>query len=224
MSENLPFSVILAAGGLGKRMKTSIPKQYLSIRDKPLALYSFELFLSLPEVEEIVIVCDPTYQSLFRSYSSKIPVSFALPGERRQDSVFNGIQQLKQETFVCVHDAARPYIDEAIIRKTIKAAYTCGAAVVGVPVKSTIKICNSSQTVLSTPNRSQLWEVQTPQVVKLSILKQGYRIALDQNLTVTDDVSLAELAGAPVKVVEGSYSNIKVTTPEDLIFIERLLK
>lgn len=217
-----PFSVILAAGGTGSRMQSEVPKQYLKIKNKPLALYSFEIFDSLPEVDTIVVVCDPTYHSLFVSKQKK--VLFAEPGKRRQDSVFNGIQLLKGDPLVCVHDAARPLIQTSVIRRTAEEAAKWGAAVVGVRVKGTIKICDSDQLIVSTPDRKQLWEMQTPQIIRLSLLKEGYAQANALHLSVTDDVSLVERLEHSVKVVEGSYTNIKVTTPEDLVIVEHLME
>lgn len=225
MSQVTPFSVVFLAGGYGARMGSVIPKQYLCVQQKPLALYSFEVFLSLPEIQDVVVVCEPQYQTLFHNAAQAqgIKVRFALPGERRQDSVYNGIQLLTNNPLVCVHDSARPLIDPSLVRRIVQAADSCGAAVVGVRVKSTIKVCDGSQTVITTPDRNSLWEVQTPQIVRLALLKEGFQKAQQESLTVTDDVALVELIGKPVKVVEGAYHNIKVTTPEDLCLVEQLI-
>jgi len=222
------FSVVLLAGGKGTRMESSVPKQYLSLKGKPLALYSFECFLSLIEVQEIVVVCDPSYENLFREcykkWKSAIKVRFALPGELRQDSTWNGIQELEGDPLVCVHDAARPIIKADQVRLVVKAASKYGAAVLGVPMKSTIKVCDAFQQVVSTLDRSTLWEIQTPQVIRLNLLKQGFDFAKENFLSVTDDVSLVELLGKPVKIVEGSFHNIKVTTPEDFLLASQLIE
>jgi 2-C-methyl-D-erythritol 4-phosphate cytidylyltransferase len=125
---------------------------------------------------------------------------------------------------VCIHDSARPLIDTELVRRVVKMADQWEAAVAGVQVKSTIKLCDASQLVINTLDRSHLWEIQTPQVIRLSLLKEGIRLALDLHLSVTDDVSLIELLGKPVKVVEGSYANVKITTPEDIILINQLIE
>ncbi len=219
------FSIIFLAGGSGQRMGNVIPKQYLLLRNKPIALYSFEVFASLPEVDQLIVVCEPKYQALFKEIPlvHSISIHFALPGKRRQDSVYHGLQLIEGNPLVCVHDSARPFIDSQIVRKTVEAANVCGAAAVGVKAKSTIKICDRAQRVIETPNRDSLWEVQTPQVVRYSILKEGFDYSLKHSLTVTDDVSLVELLEKQVNIIEGSYSNIKITNPIDLIYAEQLL-
>lgn len=226
MNQEPSFHVIFLAGGMGTRMRGTVPKQYLLVHNKPLALYSFETLASLPEVREFVVVCEPQYRQLFQSYAEekKLTLKFAYPGARRQDSVFNGMQCLEENSLVCIHDSARPLVEASAIRATVRAAEIDGAAVVGVKAKSTIKVCDENQIVMNTPNRDCLWEVQTPQVIRLNLLKEGFLYAERHQLTVTDDVSLVELLGKPVKVVEGAYSNIKVTIPEDLILVEQLIK
>lgn len=217
-------SVILVAGGVGTRMKSTTPKQFLKINDKTIAMYSFELFLQMPEVKEIVVVCDPLYRPLFPQQAAK-PVHFALPGSRRQDSVFNGLQALSQKNdFVCIHDSARPAIDIPLIRRVIEGAAECGAATAGMPVKFTVKEQNAEGFVKQTLDRSRIWEIQTPQVIRRENLVKGFEHLDEKKIDVTDDVSIIELLNLPVKLVQGSYANMKVTTPEDLPLIERLLE
>lgn len=222
----IPFSVIFLAGGRGTRMGSATPKQYLPVHGKPLALYSFEVFVSLTEIQDMIVVCEPEYESLFRNSpkAKDLNVQFARPGKRRQDSVWNGIQLLENNPLVCIHDSARPLIEPSIVRRVVQTADSWDAAVVGVRVRSTIKICDGAQVVIDTPDRASLWEMQTPQVIRLDLLQEGFIYTQNHQLTVTDDVSLVELLGKPVKVVEGSYSNIKVTTPEDLVFVEHLIE
>lgn len=226
MKSPTPFSLVFLAGGTGMRMGTAVPKQYLLLHHKPLALYSFEVFTSMPEVKEVVVVCEKQYAFLFFPYQEAkgIKLLFASPGPRRQDSVLNGIQSLKGNPLVCIHDSARPLIEMKMIRSAVEAAESWGAAAIGVKVKATIKVCNDAQIVVETPLRGALWEVQTPQVIRLDLLKEGFQYAQEHRLIVTDDTSLVELLGKPVKIIEGSYANIKVTTPEDLMCIEKLLE
>jgi 2-C-methyl-D-erythritol 4-phosphate cytidylyltransferase len=208
------ISVILLAGGVGTRMKAPSPKQFLLHRQKPIALHSFELFHAMPEIAEIIVVCDPLYRHHFPCSSM---VSFAHPGERRQDSVYNGLQEVSPSAdLVCIHDSARPLITDCLTRRVIAAAQAYGAAAAAMPIKFTIKECESENFVIRTPNRAHYWEIQTPQVISHSLLKEGFELAKQSDLTVTDDVSLVELLNKPVKLVEGSYQNIKITTQEDL--------
>ncbi len=223
--ENTPFHVILLAGGLGTRMKATIPKQYLPLQNRPLALYSFELFLRLPEVIEIVIVCDPAYHNIFQMHCSEFAkISFAPPGKRRQDSVFNGLQKISSDSLICIHDAARPFIHPDLVYRVVSAASKWGAAALGIPTKGTIKVCDDAQFVVDTLDRSRLWEIQTPQAARLDLLQKGFSQAQLKDLTVTDDVSLVELIDHPVKIVEGSHTNLKVTTSDDVLLAEYLLE
>lgn len=213
MSQTHPtIAVILLAGGHGTRMKSHVPKQFLPLKDKPVALYSYEIFATLPQVVELIVVCEEKYQSLF-PFSHKL--KFARPGNRRQDSVFNGFQTASSVDFICVHDSARPFLIRSDVEQLIAQASIHQAATLAVPVKYTIKESNDENLVVRTPKRSTLWEIQTPQIIKYSLLKKGFENAHQNQLEVSDDVSLVELIGQPVKLVQGSYSNFKITTSED---------
>ncbi|KAJ9141441.1 hypothetical protein P3X46_031979 [Hevea brasiliensis] len=219
-------SVILLAGGKGKRMGASMPKQYLPLLGQPIALYSFYTFSKMIEVKEIVVVCDPSYQDIFEDAKENINVDlkFALPGKERQDSVYSGLQEVDLNSeLVCVHDSARPLVSSADVKKVIEDAWMNGAAVLGVPAKATIKEANSESFVVRTLDRKTLWEMQTPQVIKPDLLKKGFELVNRDGLEVTDDVSIVEHLRHPVYITEGSYTNIKVTTPDDLLLAERIL-
>lgn len=221
---NRNIGVILVAGGTGGRMQSPIPKQFLPLKEKPVVLHSFELFMSLHEVVEIVVVCLPEYRPVFTQINPAIALSFALPGTRRQDSVYNGLQALGAESaLVCVHDSARPCITQPLVQRVISAAREHGAATAGMPVKFTVKECNHNQFVTNTPDRSFFWEIQTPQVIKRTLLDQGFAHAHQHQSHVTDDVSLVELLNLPVKLVEGCYTNLKITTPDDLVMSDYFL-
>ncbi|DBB14010.1 TPA: hypothetical protein ACH3X3_000977 [Trebouxia sp. C0006] len=162
-------SVVLLAGGSGKRMKASMPKQYLNLVGQPIAMHSLRTFGSMPEVGQIVVVCDPSYRDLFQQYLDQLPSriqhSFAIPGVERQDSVYSGLQAIRSEAaLVAIHDSARPLIDPTDAANCMADAQQVGAAVLGVPVKPTIKEVNSDGMVVKTLIRANLWEVQTPQV------------------------------------------------------------
>ncbi|KAI3445531.1 hypothetical protein Pfo_002196 [Paulownia fortunei] len=219
-------SVILLAGGKGKRMGASMPKQYLPLLGQPIALYSFYTFSKMPEVKEIVVVCDPSYQDIFEDAKENIHVDlkFALPGKERQDSVYSGLEAIDSNSeLVCIHDSARPLVLAGDVAKVLKDARRIGAAVLGVPAKATIKEANSESFVVKTLDRKTLWEMQTPQVIKPDLLKKGFELVNREGLEVTDDVSIVEHLRHPVYITEGSYTNIKVTTPDDLLLAERIL-
>ncbi|KAK4749981.1 hypothetical protein SAY87_027430 [Trapa incisa] len=219
-------SVILLAGGKGKRMGASMPKQYLPLLDQPIALYSFYTFSRMREVKEIVVVCDPSYKDVFEDNKEKVGVDikFTMPGKERQDSVFSGLQAVDENSeLVCIHDSARPLVLPGDIEKVLKDGWENGAAVLGVPVKATIKEADSESFVVRTLDRKTLWEMQTPQVIKPVLLKRGFELVNREGLEVTDDVSIVEHLKHPVYITEGSYTNIKVTTPDDLLLAERIL-
>ncbi|XP_050273071.1 2-C-methyl-D-erythritol 4-phosphate cytidylyltransferase, chloroplastic isoform X2 [Quercus robur] len=196
-------SVILLAGGKGKRMGASMPKQYLPLLGQPIALYSFYTFSRLIEVKEIIVVCDPSYKDIFEGAKENIHVElkFTLPGKERQDSVYSGLQAVDLNSeLVCVHDSARPLVSSGDTEKA-----------------------NSESFVVRTLDRKTLWEMQTPQVIKPELLKKGFELVNREGLEVTDDVSIVEHLKHPVYITEGSYTNIKVTTPDDLLLAERIL-
>ncbi len=222
---SLKIGAVLLAGGIGSRMGTPVPKQFLSLQDKPIVQHSLDVFISMPEIIEIVIVCSPEYRHLFFIDKCTAKLSFAMPGRRRQDSVYNGLQELLlNPILVCVHDAARPFITAPLVQRVAFAAEEHGAAVAALPVKFTIKESNVHKQVVCTPDRSSLWEIQTPQIVRYSLLQEGFEYANRHHLTVTDDASLIEQMGLPVQLVEGCHRNLKITTPEDLVIARALAK
>lgn len=212
------ISAILLSGGIGSRMGITTPKQYLPLAGKIIALYSYELLCQIDRIKEVIVVCDTEYQPHFKCRH------FAQPGERRQDSLYNGLQHVSTDSdYVLIHDAARPLVKKEDVEALIDAGLECGAACLATPVKMTIKQADLKCMVIQTLPRNSLFEIQTPQILKKDLLIAGFQKAEKQNLTVTDDVSLAELVSHPVKLVMGSYENIKVTTPEDLLFAENVL-
>ena len=224
MTSQHQTSAIILAGGLGTRMQTAEPKQFSYLGPKPIARYSFDLFLAMSEITEIVVVCAPAYRNLFTATNTLKRICFALPGERRQDSVSNGLNATDaSNNMILIHDSARPFIDQDLVHRVLEAGYQHGAATVGMPVKFTIKESHSDNFVANTPDRSRIWEIQTPQVLHRAILVEGFRHAQENNITVTDDTSLAELVGKSVKLVEGSHTNLKITVPEDLVIAQHLL-
>eukprot|EP00271_Cylindrocystis_brebissonii_P011971 TRINITY_DN2_c1_g2_i1.p1 TRINITY_DN2_c1_g2~~TRINITY_DN2_c1_g2_i1.p1 ORF type:complete len:354 (+),score=31.95 TRINITY_DN2_c1_g2_i1:117-1178(+) len=222
-------SVVLLAGGVGKRMGASMPKQYLPLLGQPIALYSFYTFASLPEVGEIIVVCEPPYRHVFsdaaKEGSLEVQIRFALPGKERQDSVFNGLQEINSAaSLVAVHDSARPLVTAEDTQRVLRDGLKHGASVLGVAVKATIKEASEDgQFIVRTLDRRLLWEMQTPQVLEPGLLRRGFEYVRSENLEVTDDVSIVEYLGHAVCITKGSYTNLKVTTPEDLLLAERIV-
>lgn len=221
-------SVVLLSAGVGKRMGAKIPKQYLKLLGREIALHSLEAFLDC-DVKEIAIVCADEYRSIFEDYLAKRGnvkpvIKYTGGGAERQDSVCNGLAEITAE-YAAVHDSARPLVTKAEIEKVIADAKVHGAALLAVQTKATIKQAKAGETmVAATPNRSLLWEAHTPQVIRSELLRAGFKNAAENKLEVTDDVSLIESLGKPVKITPGEYTNLKVTTPEDIAVAETILR
>lgn len=217
------LTLIFLAGGKGLRLGSSIPKQFLPLKNKPIALHGLEKFLSLSSLQEIIIVCDPSYQTIFSPISPLI--HFALPGKTRALSVLNGFNSIaKPSKWILIHDAARPFVEEKDIMNLIKEGMDTGAATLASPVTSTIKQVNEDLLVQSTLDRKHLWDIQTPQFLSRSLLEMGLDHMIKKRLTdITDDTSLAELLSHPVKIVPASPLNFKITTAKDLALAEHLV-
>jgi 2-C-methyl-D-erythritol 4-phosphate cytidylyltransferase len=215
------ITAILLAGGTGSRMGEGIPKQFRPLCGRPLALYSFDFFNRMSEIDEIVVVCPPAYRSLFAQ--SMKPLVFALPGKRRQDSVYHGLLASGSGAhFICVHDSARPFIEEKAFIELLDSAITHGAAALAVPATSTIKRAGPDQRVLQTLPRNELWELQTPQVIRRSLFFRAYAHAEKILFEATDDLSLVEELGEPAVLVKSSPGNFKITTPIDWLLAEKI--
>jgi len=216
-------AAILLAGGLGTRIGGEIPKQFLPVGDRLMLQHSIEALCTSDSVSELVIVCAEQWRSTIDLTMLNLPVSFAEPGTRRQDSVYHGLQKVTSHPqLICIHDGARPFIDRELVDRVIGVAEECGAAAAAIPARATIKIANEEAQVVRTLDRSTLWEIQTPQVVRTDLLRLAFVHAFESNTTVTDDVALVEALGQPVQLVCGRDDNIKITTHHDLL-VARLL-
>jgi 2-C-methyl-D-erythritol 4-phosphate cytidylyltransferase len=204
-------------------MGTAESKQYLLLQDKPIIVHTLEVFQKHELITEIVLVTGEEDVERCRQWvhAYKLDkVTAVIPGgSERQHSVRRGLGELKT-SWVMVHDGVRPFVQGSEIEACYERARSVGASVLAVPVKDTIKQVDSEGKVLSTPDRRSLWAIQTPQTFRLSELLAAYDEAAKDGFLGTDDSSLAERSGITVSVVEGSYRNIKITTPEDLDFAE----
>ena len=222
-------TAIILAAGRGKRMNSSINKVFLLLNGQPILLHSVLTFSACPEVDNLVVVAAPDevdlVENMLNSLTGIKTWKVVSGGSERQYSIANALKAMPQATdIVLVHDGARPLVNTQCINSVIQAAIVHQAAVVAVPVKDTIKTVNDSGTVTGTPERHTLWNIQTPQGFNAHILRQAYERAAQDGYLGTDDASLVERIGTSVKIVVGCYENIKVTTPEDLIIAEALMK
>ncbi len=227
---------IILSGGRGKRMGSSISKQYMMLNDRPILYYSLDSF-EKSDVDEVVVVVGKNDKEYVKSeivdkYNFKKVKIITEGGAERYNSVYNGLMAIDDQmnvninnTYVLIHDGARPFISVEIINKTIYEVMKDNAVVVGVPVKDTIKIVNNLNDIVDTPDRSMLWQVQTPQAFLLPEIKAAYKKAIEsERKDLTDDSMVMEtFGGHTVKMIMGDYNNIKITTPEDLIFGSAIL-
>ncbi|AMA74477.1 MULTISPECIES: 2-C-methyl-D-erythritol 4-phosphate cytidylyltransferase [Aneurinibacillus] len=219
------IGVVIAAAGQGKRMGGSVKKQFIELGGKPVLLHTLSLFIGLEHVKEIIVVTAEEdmecTQELLRGYRG---VRVIPGGAERQDSVYLGLKALRSVEYVMIHDSARPFLTRPTLLKLIEALRAKRAAILAVPVKDTIKRTDAEGIVVDTPPRKSLWAVQTPQAFALSDIIRAHERAREEGFIGTDDASLLERMGQTVHIVEGEYTNIKLTTPEDLVFGEAILE
>lgn len=221
--------VVIVAAGTGSRMNMGINKQFIKLEGKEIIAYTIEKFYNNSNIEDIVVVVKEDEFEFFKKeildkYNFK-NVKIAYGGKERQDSVYNGLKLLDEKCdVVLIHDGARPFVSDKIIDKSIEEAKEHKAIVVGVPVKDTIKVIDNDKNIVDTPNRSVLWAVQTPQTFDYNILIDAYKDAFKNKFYGTDDAMLVERIGYKVKMLEGSYNNIKITTQEDLNIGSQILR
>lgn len=222
------ITAIILAGGKGKRMGSKISKQYIELKGKPILYYTLTKFINCKEIDNIVLVLpkdeiEYCTKSILEKYSLKVD-KIVEGGKERQDSVYNALKEIKNSDIVLIHDGARPFVSNTIIEEGIKFARLYGAAAPGVTPKDTIKVKDELGFSKETPNRNTLVSIQTPQVFKLDIIKECHEKVKNDRITVTDDTMVIEMYNKKVYLYDGDYTNIKVTTPEDLILAEKLVE
>lgn len=227
---NSKIAVLIPAAGQGKRMGSSVKKPYLMLTDKPILSHTIERFERNSAVDDIfVIVHEADFEScnnnVLDPYRYKKVRGLIPGGETRQASVFNGLSALADDVdYVIIHDGVRPFINDEIIAKCLEATAEWGASVAAVPVKETIKFCNEDHFIVETLDRKLLWRVQTPQVFRKTLIETAHKKAIQESNDAPDDATLVERLGSPIKLVMGSYRNVKLTTPEDMRFAETIIK
>lgn len=220
------ITLIVAAAGVGKRMNLGYPKQFLEINGKPLFLKVLEIAEESPIIESIVIVTGQdsieAVEGLCEKYSIRKVKKIVQGGSERQYSIENALEYCKDNSIIAVQDGVRPFLKEKYFSEGLKILeenLEIDGAVVGVPLKDTIKRINLEGEVVETPKRDEYIAVHTPQIFRGQILKLAYKKAREDNFLGTDDSSLVERIGGRIKVIIGDYDNLKITTIEDLKFL-----
>lgn len=218
---------IVLAAGQGKRMKSNVRKQYLLIKEKPVLYYTLRVFEASPLISEIILVTgegeiEYCRRQIVEKYGFQKVHKIIAGGKERYHSVYKGIQAISEADYVFIHDGARPFVDEEILERVCAAVKEYEACVVGMPVKDTIKIVDEGCFAIRTPDRRKVWQIQTPQAFEYHLIKNAYEKLMEEEPEgVTDDAMVVEtMTEHKVKLVEGSYRNLKITTPEDLDIAE----
>jgi 2-C-methyl-D-erythritol 4-phosphate cytidylyltransferase len=227
---------IIPAAGFGLRMGKDRPKQFLELSGRSILALTLDTFLRVPFISGICLVVPKDFmdrarqialdccREIVKSLGGCPPVQVVAGGRERQDSVYNGLEQLPQECeWVVIHDGVRPFVSARLIEETWRAAMQCGAAIAALPSTDTVKRVEGKE-VAQTLRRDEIWLVQTPQIFRKDLLMSAYSEAKKQGWTGTDDASFVEWLGETVCVVRGERSNIKVTTPEDLEWAQWFLE
>lgn len=221
--EKQKYAAIVLAAGSGKRMNSQVHKQYLIIQDRPVLYYSLKEFED-SAVDEIVLVVGKGEEEFCRKeivdkYGISKVKAIVEGGKERYHSVFEGLKQTSDADYVLIHDGARPFVNQDIIRRCMQEVQKYQACVVGMPVKDTIKIADEGGYAKQTPDRKNVWMIQTPQTFSYALIYEAYEEMLKtEDTAITDDAMVLErIKGKKSKLIEGSYRNIKITTPEDLL-------
>ncbi|NMB43629.1 MAG: 2-C-methyl-D-erythritol 4-phosphate cytidylyltransferase [Clostridiales bacterium] len=228
-------AIVLAAGS-GSRMKSDTPKQYMDLAGKPVIYYSLHAF-EVSSIDEVILVVgenevDYNRDHIVEKYNFTKVRKIVVGGSERYFSVYNGLKAIDYADYVLIHDGARPFITREILDKVLCNVKEYDACVVGMPSKDTIKIADEKNKVVSTPDRNYTWIIQTPQAFSYSLIMKAYNKIIGminagegQAINITDDAMVVEYTSDhPIKLVKGSYFNIKITTPEDIrignVFLE----
>src|SRR3972149_9162662 len=221
---------VIVSAGKGLRFMEGKKKQFYFLEGKPILAHTLDKFETCPLIRSILLVVsqedmDTCLKEVIEKYKFKKVSQIVPGGKRRQESVKNGIDALpKDADMVVIHDGVRPFVTRAMIEDSIHSAVRYGAVVLAMPVKDTIKISNPDGTVLKTLDRESLWQIQTPQTFQVNVIKEAYHRATEEGFVGTDDASLVERIGVKVHILPGSYTNIKITTPEDLLLANLILQ
>lgn len=219
------ISVIIPAGGIGKRFGSTLPKQFVEVNGKEIITYSIDLFESIEEIKSIIVAIHPEYIRKFKKMAKEKnwnKVEIVRGGRERMDSVWNALKKVRTK-YVLVHDAVRPLVDKNLTKRVIKGMLKYGACIPVIEIPETVKEVKKNSIVKTVP-REKLKLSQTPQGFETSILREGYRRAIKNRILITDEAMALELIGRSVYVVKGSKKNIKITYKDDIRLMKCLLK
>lgn len=226
----MTVTALIPAAGMGKRMGRAVAKQFLPLGDRPMLAHTLMAFQRAALIDEIIPVLskedmESCLREVIEQYHITKVKTLVVGGKERQDSVYNGLMKLEDDKgVVLIHDGVRPFVSQEMIAEAADLAKKGECVAVGVPLKDTVKEVGPDGWVKNTLDRSRLWAIQTPQAFPVKILKRVYSEAYRHRFYGTDDATLVERAGTKVRVIMGSYENIKITTPEDLLLAEEILK
>jgi len=221
---------VIVSAGKGHRFMEGKKKQFHFLAEKPILAHTLDKFETCPLIRSILLVVgqddmDYCLKEIIEKYKIQKVSQIVPGGKQRQESVKNGMDALPRDVdIVAIHDGVRPFVTRAMIEDSIHSALRYGAVVLAMPVKETIKMSNPDGTVLKTLDRETLWQIQTPQSFQVNLIKEAYHRASEDGFIGTDDASLVERIGVKVHILPGSYTNIKITTPEDLLLANLFLK
>ena len=223
-------NVVIVAAGKGTRLQSELPKPFLSVAGRPILVHTLRRFEPIEVVRRIVVVVAAEREALCRELLHTHgpwpqPIAVVHGGAERQDSVWNGLAALETHCeIVAIHDAARPFISVEAIQRSIEAAAETGSAVVATPVRDTIKRADAQHTIRETVSRHDLWLAQTPQTFQVGVIRAAHQWAQQRGIVGTDDATLVEQMGRPVRIVPGDALNFKITTPDDLALARAVLQ
>ena len=222
----MKVTCIVASAGRGKRLRHKEDKPFVKLLGRPILFYTLKVLNASPVIDDIVLVVAEDKiskcKNIIKRYKLKKIKAIVKGGKRRFDSVKNGLKETQDSDYIFIHDGVRPFLDKKLIKRIFTATKKYGAALPATNIKQTPKLINKDFFIKNTPERKLLWEAQTPQAFKKDIILKAYDMYIKGD--VTDDASLVERLGGRIKIVNGTYRNIKITTPEDIEFAKVLLR
>lgn len=224
-------TAIVLAAGQGKRMNSDVQKQFLEIKGYPVLYYSLRCFQESSLIQDIILVTGKEQiayckEEIVKKYNLTKVSKVIAGGKERYDSVYAGLAACENCDYVFIHDGARPFITEKILERGMEGVQKTGACVVGMPSKDTVKIADAEGCVMKTPDRKMVWNIQTPQIFEYDLIRAAHECIRKKEMkNITDDAMIIEQeTGIKIVLAEGSYKNIKITTPEDLLIADAFMK